>query len=131
MNALFFSLLLFFLLLFVNKNDPLYEGITSNSSQEKNTQVYQPYNGNNPMILAQKNAANIEYLQEKMKQLQDLEKNFSKLDTSVGENTDNIKKMAQYAAHHITQTTGITPSGAVPPSVSNLSSVTNDPENKI
>jgi hypothetical protein len=124
MYALFFSLMLFFLLLFVmNKHEPLHENITNNTH-------YQPYSGNDPMILAQKNAANIQYLQEKFAALQKLEKSFNALDTSVNENTNNIKKMAQYNANHITQTTGITASGPLPPSISKLSSITNNPDNK-
>jgi 50S ribosomal subunit-associated GTPase HflX len=129
MYALFFSLLLFFLLLFVmNKSDSLRENITNN--EVSNTQ-YQPYSGNDPMILAQKNAANIQYLQEKLAELQKLEKNFNSLDSSVNENTTNIKKLAQYQANHITQATGISASGTLPPSISKLSSITNNPDNNV
>ena len=66
MYALFFSLLLFFLLLFVmNKENSLREGVENNTSSESQT-TYQSYSGNDPMVLAQKNAANIQYLQEKL-----------------------------------------------------------------
>ena len=139
MYALFFSLLLFFLLLFVmNKEESIHENLenktTSSSASSPSTSTtpttYQSYSGSNPMILAQKNAANIQYLQEKLKDLQGLETNFNSLDSKVDKNTDYIKKMAQYAAHQITQSTGITPNGGLPPAVASLSSIANNPANQ-
>lgn len=129
MYALFFTLLLFFLLLFVrSNNDALREGVTNNTGSNS-TPTYQSYSGTDPMILAQKNAANIQYLQEKLKDLQGLESNFNSLNSKISSNTDNIKKMAQYAAQQITNQTGITPQGGIPPAVAGLSSITNNPEN--
>ena len=130
MYALFFSLLLFFLLLFVmNKENSLREGVENNTSTQPQT-TYQSYSGTDPMVLAQKNAANIQYLQEKLKDLQGLESNFNSLDSKVDKNTGNIQKMAQYAAHQITQSTGITPNGGLPPAVAGLSSISNNPSNQ-
>lgn len=135
MYALFFSLLLFFLLLFVmNKENPVSEGLENSTASEPQTQpqtTYQSYSGTDPMVLAQKNAANIQYLQEKLKDLQGLESNFNSLDSKVDKNTDYIKKMAQYAAHQITQSTGITPNGGLPPAVAGLSSISSNPSNQI
>lgn len=133
MYALFFTLLLFFLLLFVrSNNDKFREGVTNNASSgttSSDKASYQSYSGTDPMILAQKNAANIQYMQEKLKDLQGLESNFNSLTSSVNTNTNNIKKMAQYAAKQITSQTGITPQGGVPPAVAGLSSITNNPSN--
>ena len=92
MYALFFTLLLFFLLHFVrSNNDALREGVTNNTDSSSSP-TYQSYSGTDPMILAQKNAANIQYLQEKLKDLQGLESNFNSLNSKVGSNTDNIRK---------------------------------------
>lgn len=128
MYALIFSLLLFFLLLFVTspKNKMTFETMvndTNNTDNTNSTAVYQPYSGNDPMILAQKNAANIQFLKEKMADLQKLEASFNSLDTKVDTNTTNIKKMAQYATNRITQTTGISPTGGIPSSLSELSTI--------
>ena len=130
MYALIFSLILFFLLLFVNhcRNKSLKEYVTNPDTGNDSVQVpqtsvvqtYQPYTGNNPMILAEKNAANIQYLKEKLQDVQNLSQNFNSLQTKVETNTENIKKMAQYATKQITQQTGITPSGNIPPAIANL-----------
>ena len=130
MYALVFSLILFFLLLFVNhcRNKTLKEYVTNPDTGDDSVQVpqtsvvqtYQPYTGNNPMILAEKNAANIQYLKEKLQDVQVLSQNFNSLQTKVDTNTENIKKMAQYATKQITQQTGITPSGNIPPAIANL-----------
>ena len=136
MYALLFSLILFFLLLFVShcRNKTLKEYATNPDNSDDNNdsndsvqvpqtsvvQTYQPYTGNNPMILAEKNAADIQYLKEKLQDVQNLSQNFNSLQTKVETNTENIKKMAQYATKQITQQTGITPSGNIPPAIANL-----------
>ena len=131
MYALVFSLILFFLLLFVSqtKTESIMEYATNPETSDDSDQVpqtsvvpqtYQSYTGNNPMILAEKNAANIQYLKEKLQDVQVLSQNFNSLQTKVDTNTENIKKMAQYATKQITQQTGITPSGNIPPAIANL-----------
>ena len=131
MYALVFSLILFFLLLFVSqtKTESIMEYATNPETSDDSAQVpqtsvvpqtYQPYTGNNSMILAEKNAANIQYLKEKLQDVQVLSQNFNSLQTKVDTNTENIKKMAQYATKQITQQTGITPSGNIPPAIANL-----------
>lgn len=126
MYALFFSLLLFFMLLFLNNMKSAHENMTNNApsnSEVNNVSKYQPYSGSDPMILAQKNAANIQYLKERLNALQKVEKDFNALNVTVDQNTNNIKKMAQYTANHITQTTGIMPTSATPQSISKLSTI--------
>jgi hypothetical protein len=128
MYALIFSLILFFLLLFVSntKSVTILEHVTNPDNNEQTPQTpqtYQPYTGNNPMILAEKNAANIEYLKEKLQDVQTLSQNFNSLQSKVDTNTENIKKMAQYATKQITQQTGITPSGPLPPAIAGLSNI--------
>ena len=122
MHALFFSLLLFFMLPFLNNMNPHHENMT-NDSEDNNVSKYQPYSGSDPMILAQKNAANIQYLQERLNALQKVEKNFNALNVTVDQNTNNIKKMAQYTANRITQTTGILPPSGAQQSISKLSTI--------
>ena len=120
MYAIIFTFLLFFLLLFAMDNyekKDIIEGATNQNSSD-----------NNPMLLAQKNAGTIQYLQERMNELQTLEKNFSTLQTDVKNNKNAIKQMGQIAAQHITQTAGVPGPGA-PPAVKGLSSIANDPAN--
>lgn len=134
MYAIIFTFLLFFLLLFVmdkNKTE-IIEGVTNEneSSTPDTSTTYQSYSGNNPMILAQKNAANIQYLEGRMSALQTLEKNFTALQTDVDSNKNAIKQMAQIATQHISQVTGI-PNSGPPPAITGLSSISNDPANTI
>ena len=58
--VILFAILLLFLILFLHKTS-LIEGI-ENQDEEK----YEPYSQNNPMILAEKNAANLEYLKSRL-----------------------------------------------------------------
>ena len=129
MYAIFFTFLLFFLLLFVmdKKKYRFLEGAT-NQNETTQSDTYQSYSGNDPMILAQKNAANIEYLQGRLKELQSLEKNFTSLQTDVKDNKSAINQMSQLAAQHLSQVTGI-PSSGPPAAVTALSSISQDPAN--
>lgn len=133
MYALLFTLLLFFLLLFVMDKDKmsLIEGVSNpDSSEVTSSTTYQNYSGSNPMILAEKNAANIQYLQGRLKNLQNLEKEFTSLQTGVTNNKNAIQQIAQLASQHISQTTGI-PNTGPPASVQGLSSISNDPSNNL
>ena len=129
MYAVFFTFLLFFLLLFVmdSKKYRFLEGAT-NQNDTTQSDSYQSYSGNDPMILAQKNAANIQYLQGRLKDLQSLEKNFTSLQTDVKNNKSAINQMSQLAAQHLSQVTGV-PSSGPPAAVSALSSLANEPGN--
>jgi len=117
MIAIILCFILFFMLLFsmnVSQQSPTIEGVTNNAS----TPSYQSYSGNDPMILAQKNAANIEFLQGRLNDLESLKKTISSLKTEVDSNKNAINQMGQIAANHISNTTGI--SNVVPPSISNM-----------
>ena len=143
MYALIFAFILFFLLMFVmDKGEQvLVEGVTnqndSTTNENKSTLdpddaaglKYSSYTNNDPMILAQKNAANIEYLQERLKELQTLEKNFTALQTEADSNKSAIKKMATAITHHFSRATGISSTGPPPKAISGLHSISNDPEN--
>lgn len=127
MYALFFVLILFFLLLFVMH---LTKSKTSVVEPLTDSPTYQPYSGKDPMVLAQKNAANIQYLQGRLKELQGLEKNFNSLQDEVTKNKEAINNMSKIAVHHISQTTGVPSTAKTPPkSVQNLRSISNNSSN--
>ena len=115
--AILFSIILLFLLLFLNHSKP--EKIIESLTQPK----YQPYPDNNPMILAEKNAANIEYLKGRLNQLAIQRSEFDSLEDKVSKNTDAIKQMSQLATQHITSSTGISAASGTPPSIKKLSSI--------
>ena len=138
MYALFFSILLLFLLLFIKYLEPSdenIEGLTNNdattSSSNNSTPSYQSYSGNNPMILAQKNAANIQYLQERLKELQTLETNFSSLEKKVTNNNSAITQLSKLASQHISQSTGVSTSNVTPSAINNITSIGSSAGNKL
>ena len=119
MYALFFAILLLFMLLFVTHmtNNQLIESLTDEDETQN-------YSGNNPMILAQKNAGNILYLESRLKSLPLLEKNFAALQTDVTKNKEAIQQMSQIAVQHISHATGIPSTGTtLPPSIQKLSTI--------
>ena len=120
--AMIFSILLWFLLLFISSRERMVEGLETK---------YQPYSGNNPMILAEKNAANIEYLKGRLDQLQTLEQNFNSLEGKVTKNTDAIKQMSQLATQHLAASTGISAATGTPPAIKKLSSISQSSGNYI
>jgi hypothetical protein len=100
MYAIFFTFLLFFLLLFVmNDTDDRERVIEAN-------QPYKSYSNNNPAILAHKNAANIKYLKERLAKLDKIDTNFTHLQTEVTKNTNAITNMSKIALGHIASKTG-------------------------
>lgn len=129
MYAIFFGILLLLLLLFVKETpktcEKMVEALTNSTSDSDNesSSTYQPYSGDNPIILAQKNAANIQYLEGRLKDLQTLTTNFNTLEGKVTKNTDAIKQMAKLAANHITQTTGVSTTTATPSALHSVSSI--------
>ena len=121
--VILFTILLLFLTLFLHKTN-LTEGL-ENHEQEK----YQSYTDNNPMILAEKNAANIEYLKGRLQDLQTLSKNFGSLEVKVDKNTNAIKQMSQLATQHLSSVTGISAVTGTPPAVKKLSSISQNASN--
>jgi phosphoenolpyruvate-protein kinase (PTS system EI component) len=118
--ALCFSILLLFLLLFIIKKEPgaIVEPMEDNSSLTSSSQCssYQKYDDNNPMMLAQKNAANIQFLEQRIKDLHDIQ-------NQVESNKKAITQMAQLASKHLTQSSGITPAMTTPASLKKVSSI--------
>ena len=139
MKFLYFTLILFFALLIVKSYDSeekIIEGITSSgistssptttsgtrsSSQTTSSGTtngsanlgYQNYNDqNNANILAQKNTANIQYLNERLNDIKSLENEITNLTNSVKVNTTSIKQISQIIQQQIHKMTGISPSSS-------------------
>jgi hypothetical protein len=84
---------------------------------------YQNYdNDNNAYILAQKNAANIQYLVERLNNINSLEGELQTLTNNVNINTKSIKQVANVMSQKVGQITGITPSVAKNVAAGNLKS---------
>jgi len=153
MYAIIFAFLLFFLLMFVMDKGKtgLIEEVTNPATGQNDSATgqndsatgqndspddaaglkYSSYTNNDPMILAQKNAANIEYLQERLKELQTLERDFTALKSESDGNKSAIKKMATSITSHFSRATGISTTGPPPKAVSGLHTISNDPENDV
>jgi hypothetical protein len=146
MYAIIFAFLLFFLLMFVMDKGKtgLIEEVTNPATGQNDSATgqndspddaaglkYSSYTNNDPMILAQKNAANIEYLQERLKELQTLERDFTALKSESDGNKSAIKKMATSITTHFSRATGISTTGPPPKAVSGLHTISNDPENDV
>jgi hypothetical protein len=142
MKFLYFTLILFFALLIVKSYDSeekIIEGITSTSSPTTSTSSpttssgtpttsgttspgttngsanlgYQNYDDqNNANILAQKNTANIQYLNERLNDIKSLENEITNLTNSVKVNTTSIKQISQIIQQQIHKMTGISPSSS-------------------
>lgn len=87
------------------------EGLTNND----NTQSYQSYPKDDVFILAQKNAANIEFLKGKYDSIQNLEDMIFDLSRNVALNTANIAEIAKQIANASQQLVGRKPGDTSPP----------------
>lgn len=134
MKFLYFTLILFFALLIVksyDSEDRIIEGITSSGTTSSGTSTsspttssgnttngsanlgYQNYDDqNNANILAQKNTANIQYLNERLNDIKSLENEITNLTNSVKVNTTSIKQISQIIQQQIHKMTGISPSSS-------------------
>ena len=88
------------------------EGLTNNDGQ---TQSYQSYPKDDVYILAQKNAANIEFLKGKYDSIQNLENMIFDLSRNVALNTANISEIAKQIANASQQLVGRSPGDLSPP----------------
>lgn len=138
--SLLFALFLMLVLLYIiHDNATIIEGVTNNNEVEDEDEDededietvksavndtvssgngsanlgYQNYdNDNNAYILAQKNAANIQYLVERLNNIKSLEGEIQTLTNNVNLNTKSIKQVANVMSQQVGQITGITPSVA-------------------
>jgi hypothetical protein len=88
------------------------EGLTNNDTQSTS---YQSYPKDDVFILAQKNAANIEFLKDKYDNIQNLENMIFDLSRNVALNTANISEIAKQIANASQQLVGRTPGDTSPP----------------
>lgn len=144
---LLLSLLLMLILLYITHDAPtIIEAVTNNNNDEDQDEEtvetvkpaandslpsgngsanlgYQNYdNDNNAYILAQKNAANIQYLVERLNNINSLEGELQTLTNNVNINTKSIKQVANVMSQKVGQITGITPSVAKNVAAGNLKS---------
>ena len=63
----FFIILIFYQILLENTNlTKIVEGLTDNSESSSSNNQYQPYDSNDPNILSQQNAGNIQVLKQQI-----------------------------------------------------------------
>lgn len=98
-------LILFFISLIVYQiflaNWPIIEGIENNSAP-----TYQNYDQSNPLILAQQNAGNIEYLKQQVTQLMGLDKEVQDISGNVVALSQQVNQLAQAQADASQQLVG-------------------------
>jgi hypothetical protein len=95
-------------------SSPTTSGTTSPGTTNGSANLgYQNYDDqNNANILAQKNTANIQYLNERLNDIKSLENEITNLTNSVKVNTTSIKQISQIIQQQIHKMTGISPSSS-------------------
>ncbi len=88
------------------------EGLTNNDESQTS---YQSYPKDDVFLLAQKNAANIEFLKGKYDTINNLENMIIDLSRNVALNTSNIAEIAKQIANASQQLVGRTPGDLSPP----------------
>ena len=86
----------------------------------ENSDQYQPYNDNNPVILSQQNAANIEVLKKRVDDLNGMKQTMNNLTQNVNKLNDEVDQLSQQQANYAQSLVGNTP-----PSISGTTSTTN------
>ena len=89
----FFIILIFYQILLENTNlTKIVEGLTDNSGTSSSNQ-YQPYNSNDPNILSQQNAGNIQVLKQQIDGLLPLNKEVQDLSGNVATLTEQVNTL--------------------------------------
>ena len=99
-------LIVYNLVMYVVGNKKIIEGATGSRKEDE----YQSYNQDNPMILAEKNAANIQFIKGQLDQIYNVKTMILDISNAVALNTYNINQIADVAAHQAHKLTGTTPS---------------------
>ena len=100
------------------------EGMTSNSSSSQK-QTYKPYDTDNPsnaLILAQQNAGNIGYINERINNVQNMKKKLVDLSNNVQDLQTQVNGLASAQQQYATQLTG----GSAPKITGTTSSTDDD-----
>ena len=82
----------------------LLEGLTTNSGGEYNE--YDTSNPNNALILAQKNAGNIQYLKSRIDEVDALKKKVDEMSTNITQLNGQVAGLVTQQAHAVTNVTG-------------------------
>ena len=87
----FFIILIFYQILLENTNlTKIVEGLTDNSESSSSNNQYQPYDSNDPNILSQQNAGNIQVLKQQIDGLLPLNKQVLDLSGNVATLTEQV-----------------------------------------
>ena len=89
----------------VSNSNKIIEGATGKKEEDE----FQLYTQDNPIILAQKNAANIQFIKGQLDQIYNAKTMILDISNAVALNTYNINQIADVAAHQAHQLTGTTP----------------------
>ena len=89
----------------VSNSNKIIEGATG----KKEDDDFQSYSQDNPIILAQKNAANIQFIKGQLDKIYNAKTMILDISNAVALNTYNINQIADVAAHQAHQLTGTTP----------------------
>ena len=108
MNCIHILTILFLIVIvytLVSNSNKIIEGATG----KKETDDYQTYSQDSPMILAQKNAANIQFIKGQLDEIYNAKTMILDISNAVALNTYGINQIADVAAHQAHQLTGTTP----------------------
>jgi hypothetical protein len=103
-------LILFFICLIVNQLYVLWFPVTEGLESDATTPTYQEYDTkSDPLILAQQNAGNIEYLKQQMVSILKLDKEVQDISGNVSVLNDQVAGLAKAQADASQQLVGSTP----------------------
>lgn len=108
MNYMYILAILFLMVIvytLVSNSNKIIEGATG----KKEDNEFQPYSQDNPMVLAQKNAANIQFIKGQLDEIYNAKTMILDISNAVALNTYNINQIADVASHQAHQLTGTTP----------------------
>jgi len=102
-------LILYNLVVYIVGKNKIIEGATNKNGTEKETD-FQPYSQDNPLILAEKNAANIQFIKGQLDEIYNVKTMILDISNAVALNTYNVNQIANVAAQQAHKLTGTTPS---------------------
>ena len=106
-------LILYNLVVYIVGKNKIIEGATNKNGTENGTENgtdFQPYSQDNPLILAEKNAANIQFIKGQLDEIYNVKTMILDISNAVALNTYNVNQIANVAAQQAHKLTGTTPS---------------------
>jgi hypothetical protein len=117
-----FLLILMAILIFIYRNNYLIENLdTDNDSKKPDDNKYTPIDTNDPLILAKTNAANITFLESKIKNITNLQNELNDINNKIKSNTIQISGVRDSIA-----SAGYSTVGGKPPKDQPLPTITDD-----